>query len=298
MLWYHMDVERLHGYLGQGGRGELTKMCDLVWHVMRRHGILSLAGALSSARAALRRIVGVWLSLVEHSVRDREVDGSNPFTPTTFPSHRHPARVRAFTLIELLVVIAIIAILAAILFPVFAKARERAKQTTCVSNLKQLGLAIISYADDNDDILPQAIGLRSSTPILPTALPNVMNGYVKSFEVFRCPSDNDNQRFGGTFWPSVLWKSYGLSYSYNSRPPADVTPRPWPTQWRGGRARSEFKNVTGIGVVSDTNPWHHILDTSGSATSMAQAGYNVLFADGHVKMLWGDDHATAMLAFP
>ena len=298
MLWYHRDVERLHGYLGQVGRGELTKMCNLVWHVMGRHDILSLTGALNGARAALRRIVGVWLSLVEHSVRDREVDGSNPFTPTTFPSHRHPARVRAFTLIELLVVIAIIAILAAILFPVFAKARERAKQTTCVSNLKQLGLAIISYADDNDDVLPQATFLYSSTPILPTALPNVLSTYTKSREVFQCPSDAGNRRFSAML-PDVYWKTYGQSYAYNSRPPADTTPHlDWPPQWRGGRARSEFKNVTDIGLMSDTNPWHRILDTSGSAQSLAQAGYNVLFVDGHVKMLLGDDRTTAMSAFP
>ena len=61
---------------------------------------------------------------------------------------------RGFTLIELLVVIAIIAILAAILFPVFAKAREKARQTSCLSNLKQLGLSFLMYAQDYDELLP------------------------------------------------------------------------------------------------------------------------------------------------
>jgi len=62
---------------------------------------------------------------------------------------------RAFTLIELLVVIAIIAILAAILFPVFAQAKEAAKKTTCLSNTKQMALGIYMYSNDNDDVYPQ-----------------------------------------------------------------------------------------------------------------------------------------------
>ena len=63
-------------------------------------------------------------------------------------------RAGGFTLIELLIVIAIIAILAAILFPVFAQAREKARQTSCVSNLRQLGMAMMMYVQDNDDTYP------------------------------------------------------------------------------------------------------------------------------------------------
>ena len=63
-------------------------------------------------------------------------------------------RKQGFTLIELLVVIAIIAILASILFPVFARAREKARQTSCLSNMKQLGLACSMYAQDYDELLP------------------------------------------------------------------------------------------------------------------------------------------------
>lgn len=92
---------------------------------------------------------------------------------------------RAFTLIELLVVIAIIAILAAILFPVFATAREKARQTSCSSNMKQLGLAYVQYTQDYDECWPvgdQANGDGSGwyDSVYP---------YIKSVQVFDCPSD-------------------------------------------------------------------------------------------------------------
>ena len=75
-----------------------------------------------------------------------------------------PRRKAAFTLIELLVVIAIIAILAAILFPVFAQAREKARQSACVSNLKQIGTAFAIYTQDYDGLLPDRRDLKSSLP--------------------------------------------------------------------------------------------------------------------------------------
>ncbi|MCD6360485.1 MAG: prepilin-type N-terminal cleavage/methylation domain-containing protein [Armatimonadetes bacterium] len=89
---------------------------------------------------------------------------------------------RGFTLIELLVVIAIIAILAAILFPVFAKAREKARQTSCLSNVKQIGLSMMMYAEDYDECymtVNHSTGYDWFPPLYP---------YVKNRQIFRCPS--------------------------------------------------------------------------------------------------------------
>ncbi len=101
---------------------------------------------------------------------------------TTNTTTRRPKN--GFTLIELLVIIAIIAILAAILFPVFARARENARRTSCISNLKQLGLGIMQYTQDYDESMPTSgtNGLRGfGGRIFP---------YVKSKQVFACPSDS------------------------------------------------------------------------------------------------------------
>lgn len=93
---------------------------------------------------------------------------------------------RGFTLIELLVVIAIIAILAAILFPVFAKARERGKMTACLSNCKQIGIILRQYADDYDEGLPY----NPYDTLRPHTRPwvHLFMTYAKSAEIFKCPS--------------------------------------------------------------------------------------------------------------
>ncbi|MHB1191098.1 MAG: DUF1559 family PulG-like putative transporter [Armatimonadota bacterium] len=125
---------------------------------------------------------------------------------------------RGFTLIELLVVIAIIAILAAILFPVFAKAREKARQTSCLSNLKQLGLAIQMYATDWEGY---PLSSSPSTTVPRTRWADCIFSYVKSEQMFTCPSERSTAILAKNFAhdQSKTYGGYGYNYQYlgNSR---------------------------------------------------------------------------------
>lgn len=114
---------------------------------------------------------------------------------------------KGFTLIELLVVIAIIAILAAILFPVFAKAREKARQITCASNLKQLGLGYIQYYQDYDEQFP--VGQAGGCPWPKTGIgwAGAIYPYVKSAGVYSCPDDSTSTSAG----------RYVISYAVNAQ---------------------------------------------------------------------------------
>ena len=132
--------------------------------------------------------------------------------------HRQTART-GFTLIELLVVIAIIAILAAILFPVFAKAREKARQSSCLSNVKQLTLGFMMYAQDYDEY------------IRPAYLPNPVHHtywtwyfgvrpYVMNNQIYQCPNGAFDLTTYGLYFPDLnypterLMVSYGMNYQY------------------------------------------------------------------------------------
>lgn len=105
---------------------------------------------------------------------------------------RRSVRPAAFTLIELLVVIAIIAILAAILFPVFAQAREKARASACLSNQKQVGMGLLQYEQDNDEALPASwyIGGGVSSPTGAYKWMDAVYPYVKSEAVFNCPDED------------------------------------------------------------------------------------------------------------
>lgn len=120
-------------------------------------------------------------------------------------------RTGGFTLIELLVVIAIIAILAAILFPVFAQAREKARQTSCLSNVKQIGIAVMMYSQDYDETLPETGWDGPCSSPQPTgpgtwrvnddqfsgvfSFPIASAPYIKNWNIFQCPSDSSKGGF-------------------------------------------------------------------------------------------------------
>jgi prepilin-type N-terminal cleavage/methylation domain-containing protein/prepilin-type processing-associated H-X9-DG protein len=111
----------------------------------------------------------------------------------------------AFTLIELLVVIAIIAILAAILFPVFAQAREKARQTSCLSNTKQMGLGLMMYVQDYDEtFFPYPWRAETTCVAGRTAWTEVIMPYVKNTGIFNCPSNSFKA-------PATYWRSYCMA---------------------------------------------------------------------------------------
>ena len=151
---------------------------------------------------------------------------TSPSWPTS--SGRLQTRKNGFTLIELLVVIAIIAILAAILFPVFARARENARRSSCQSNLKQIGLAITQYQQDYDEQMLKALAYNPPVPATSRHWASAVQPYLKSEQIMRCPSDpidrTDNLPNTGTsgtgsvtqgsgYWAGIT--PFRISYGYN-----------------------------------------------------------------------------------
>ena len=168
---------------------------------------------------------------------------------------------RAFTLIELLVVIAIIAILAAILFPVFAKAREKARQSSCQSNLKQIGVALLQYNQDYDE---SWVGQYYVWPPVPgdmfdtTGYNNYqqfVQPYIKSKQVFKCPS------------ASTISEEH--CYPYNT--------------WLHWRADSSIDQPAYMVCVVDGNYEWLQTNALNRVDQRHLEGFNCAYCDGHVK---------------
>jgi len=174
---------------------------------------------------------------------------------------------KGFTLIELLVVIAIIAILAAILFPAFARARENARRASCQSNLKQIGLGILQYSQDYDE---KFLLRHSENPDIPW--PTLLQPYLKSTQLFKCPS---NPGKDGTATVMNASTDIPISYAIN----AEVA------SWAGGASSmAAVSSVATTLMVGETKTIYNNLVTYNMFVGHLQTT-NVLFVDGHVKAM-------------
>jgi prepilin-type N-terminal cleavage/methylation domain-containing protein len=201
-------------------------------------------------------------------------------------------RMPAFTLIELLVVIAIIAILAAILFPVFARARESARRTSCLSNMKQVTNAIMMYTQDYDEVMPyQQDGDLCDYAISKHAVwLNSIYPYVKNLKVYICPSADNWGAKGDS--DSVYWYN-----GHASAKPLAAVPLPAESilfvEWAhrsnctGLRPYPKDKCPPAKQGQSGTCPdvWHpsSTWGVNHQAGDVNQRGSNYPFVDGHVK---------------
>ena len=223
---------------------------------------------------------------------------------STHEVHDLTNRTKAFTLIELLVVIAIIAILAAILFPVFARAREQARKTSCLSNLKQMGLSFQMYCQDYDETYP---GIRfGNNPgegwpwtVWPGSVDwtgvftHGVQPYIKNRQIFQCPSGTETERWSGRNGLSYCYNEYLYNYNGGFSKQAQLANAPagiasvsmlsecWSSgiymDWEGAGPGLQPGNVVdGLNRIryGSYNPWQ-----------ANHEGTNIGYADGHAKFI-------------
>ncbi len=177
---------------------------------------------------------------------------------------RIPKLNRGFTLIELLVVIAIIGILAGILLPVLSRARESARKTQCMSNIKQIGMGLIMYANENSESFPSS---SASNPAM-ASLNLLYNTYISDNKVFNCPSDTTvsaASNAGMTVYAAGQTPAFGqneCSYGYDR----------WHTQ----------ADDADVAIAADRPPSGTPSDILNSDNHSAR-GQNVVYVDGHVE---------------
>ncbi|MEN6301891.1 MAG: DUF1559 domain-containing protein [Armatimonadia bacterium] len=204
---------------------------------------------------------------------------------------------RGFTLIELLVVIAIIAILAAILFPVFAKAREKARQSSCLSNEKQIGLAVMQYCQDYDERYCSVYDDGLGYPAGRIIWADKITPYIKNRQVFVCPSQSiDIMSQLAGLWPGSLQATrYQMPMQHvmnegaanpptmgNFTAPAETavileSDNAWYMHYCARHA---------VGGTASGSAGMYLTSTTGARTwPWHNGGCNVTFADGHSKWM-------------
>jgi prepilin-type processing-associated H-X9-DG protein len=190
-------------------------------------------------------------------------------------------------LIELLVVIAIIAILAAILFPVFAKAREKARQSSCLSNVRQINTAILAYVQDNDEMMPRTWSGPAAYPGTYQWTQAVLP-YVKNYQIFLCPSDSGKtfvSSNGAPYPTGTVSYAFSVAY-YNGANVAGVT-----ANGPNGKSLAQIQDPSGTVVLGDYTGafemgWADIAANPNLSTWLPKRhndGVNVGFIDGHAK---------------
>jgi prepilin-type N-terminal cleavage/methylation domain-containing protein/prepilin-type processing-associated H-X9-DG protein len=193
---------------------------------------------------------------------------------SSFNQQPTPAKNRAFTLIELLIVMAIISLLAALLFPVFAKARDKARQTACTNNLKQIYLGYRMYAQDYDSQFPAEVLGNSQTRAVddPQSAPALLFPYTKNNQIWVCPNGYPGLQEAGN--------TYMVAFNASTLINPDIASEDFLFVWDNYLYKKPTaEGVTGAPPTADRHPSKQYWCSHASKTN-----YNRLYLDGHVKL--------------